>query len=732
MMEFFKKLFFKKTKLQTEKIEKILNSQKNILIVTDGKQLITANKAFFDFFSYNTLEDFKKDYNCICDHFIKEDGFLQTKMGEITWVEYILKNPNLNHLAKIDNFKETHIFKVFAKKIDGEENFKNIEVVVTFEDITQELRVNEKLKYQKEKLENINRLKLQFLANISHELRTPLNAIVGFTELLFDTDLDENQYKLLKKIDNSSNILTNTIQSVLTLANIEDKSIQIEKSRFTFLELEKDIEDTYIKLAINSDNKFEINIDEKLPSSVVSDKALILQILSNLLSNAFKFTKNGSIKLDISLVKLSKNIAKIRFSVCDTGIGISKEFQNRIFEEFFQTDSSNTRDYSGAGLGLAICQNIAKILNTKIELKSKLGEGSEFYFIVDIEANEEDNQKISEYPIFEDIAILVAEDNITNQELIKIILEKSNIKVTIAKNGKEAVELFSKNRFDLILMDLQMPVLSGFDATKKIREIDKQIPIVALTASNLIEDREKANEVLMDDFLIKPIDTEILYNVLIKYIKKLKGVKISYKTIKNEPLNNILNLNVLKNKISDNKQIEMILRKFLEELEDDFKDIIEYLLNSNEKAKTLVHSLKGLSGNIGANRLFDICVKIDNKFKKAVSIDPSDIKILKDEIENIKNELNFLGSIFKDESNKVLNNDKFDENKAFLIIKNYIKKLKDSDMLSKDDLEILYDNLFRLTNDSSILISLEKEIDDFEYEKAIEILKNVIESGNFN
>ncbi|HAC70713.1 MAG TPA: hypothetical protein DCF41_03205 [Arcobacter skirrowii] len=732
MMEFFKKLFFKKTKLQSEKIEKILNSQKNILIVTDGKQLITANKAFLDFFSYNKLEDFKKDYNCICDHFIKEDGFLQTKMGEITWVEYILKNPNLNHLAKIDNFKETHIFKVFAKKIDGEENLKNIEVVVTFEDITQELRVNEKLKYQKEKLENINRLKLQFLANISHELRTPLNAIVGFTELLFDTDLDENQYKLLKKIDNSSNILVNTIQSVLTLANIEDKSIQIEKSRFTFLELEKDIEDIYIKLAINSDNKFEINIDDKLPSSVVSDKALILQVISNLLSNAFKFTKNGSIKLDISLVELSKNIAKIRFSICDTGIGISKEFQNRIFEEFFQTDISNTRDYSGAGLGLSICQNIAKILNTKIELKSKLGEGSEFYFIVDIETNEEDNQKISEYPIFEDIAILVAEDNITNQELIKIILEKSNIKVTMAKNGKEAVELFSKNRFDLILMDLQMPVLSGFDATKKIREIDKQIPIVALTASNLIEDREKANEVLMDDFLLKPIDTEILYNVLIKYIKKLKGVKIAYKTIKNEPLNNILDLNVLKNKISDNKQIEMILRKFLEELEDDFKDIIEYLLNSNEKAKTLVHSLKGLSGNIGANRLFDICVKIDNKFKKAVSIDSSDIKILKDEIENIKNELNFLGSIFKDESNKVLNNDKFDENKAVLIIKSYIKKLNDSDMLSKDDLEILYENLFRLTNDSSILISLEKEIDDFEYEKAIEILKNVIGSGNFN
>jgi signal transduction histidine kinase/CheY-like chemotaxis protein len=731
-MEFFKKLFFKKTKLQSEKIEKILNSQKNILIVTDGKQLITANKAFLDFFSYNKLEDFKKDYNCICDHFIKEDGFLQTKMGEITWVEYILKNPNLNHLAKIDNFKETHIFKVFAKKIDGEENLKNIEVVVTFEDITQELRVNEKLKHQKEKLENINRLKLQFLANISHELRTPLNAIIGFTELLFDTDLDENQYKLLKKIDNSSNILVNTIQSVLTLANIEDKSIQIEKSRFTFLELEKDIEDIYIKLAINSDNKFEINIDDKLPSSVVSDKALILQVISNLLSNAFKFTKNGSIKLDISLVELSKNIAKIRFSICDTGIGISKEFQNRIFEEFFQTDISNTRDYSGAGLGLSICQNIAKILNTKIELKSKLGEGSEFYFIVDIETNEEDNQKISEYPIFEDIAILVAEDNITNQELIKIILEKSNIKVTMAKNGKEAVELFSKNRFDLILMDLQMPVLSGFDATKKIREIDKQIPIVALTASNLIEDREKANEVLMDDFLLKPIDTEILYNVLIKYIKKLKGVKIAYKTIKNEPLNNILDLNVLKNKISDNKQIEMILRKFLEELEDDFKDIIEYLLNSNEKAKTLVHSLKGLSGNIGANRLFDICVKIDNKFKKAVSIDPSDIKILKDEIENIKNELNFLGSIFKDESNKVLNNDKFDENKAVLIIKSYIKKLNDSDMLSKDDLEILYENLFRLTNDSSILISLEKEIDDFEYEKAIEILKNVIESGNFN
>ncbi|RXJ94983.1 hypothetical protein CRU94_07550 [Arcobacter sp. AHV-9/2010] len=184
-MEFFKKIFFKKTKLHTEKIEKILNSQKNILIVTNGKQLITANKAFLDFFSYNTVEDFKKDYNCICDHFVKEDGFLQTKMGEITWVEYILKNPNLNHLAKIVNFKESHIFKVFAKKIDGEEDFENIEVVVTFEDITEELRVNEKLKHQKEKLENINRLKLQFLANISHELRNTIKCDCWFYRASF-------------------------------------------------------------------------------------------------------------------------------------------------------------------------------------------------------------------------------------------------------------------------------------------------------------------------------------------------------------------------------------------------------------------------------------------------------------------------------------------------------------------------------------------------------------------
>ncbi|HJE03257.1 MAG TPA: hypothetical protein K8U92_05200, partial [Aliarcobacter thereius] len=202
---------------------KIFNSQKNILLITDGKEINDANRAFLDYFSYKTLEGFKKDYKCICDHFIEEKGYLSAEMGTDSWAKYVYLNPNDN-LAKIKRDNKIHIFKVFVQKIEESKDIENTKLVVTLEDISNELAINKELREQKTILQNSNNSKAQFLANISHELRTPLNSVIGFSNLLFDTKLQKEQYNLLKNIDNSSRILINTIDDILNVLKIDQKN----------------------------------------------------------------------------------------------------------------------------------------------------------------------------------------------------------------------------------------------------------------------------------------------------------------------------------------------------------------------------------------------------------------------------------------------------------------------------------------------------------------------------
>ncbi|HJE03460.1 MAG TPA: response regulator, partial [Aliarcobacter thereius] len=427
----------------------------------------------------------------------------------------------------------------------------------------------------------------------------------------------------------------------------DQKNIELENNYFSFDELIKNIEDIILKLSINSKNIFTLNKNIDIFYKVKSDKARILQLLTILLSNSYKFTQNGNIELEIRLLnEIDKNI-EVLFSVKDTGIGIDKEHINSIFNEFFKVDILNHKDYSGTGLGLAIAQNIANAFNTKIEVESETDKGSVFSFSLSLEKIKEEKKNSYNYPIFEDINILVVDDNKANCELSKKILEKSNVNVTIAYSGEEALEIFkkSKDKFDLIFMDILMPGLNGFDTTLKIREFDSNIPIIALTASTSIIDKELANEIKMDDFLSKPVEPKTLFETIFKYINKVRTNEIDYKSAKTNLINDILNIEVLRAKLSNNDLVIDILRSFIEEINSYFINIIEELIKNDEESRNMLYSLKGMSGNIGANALYNACIRIENKYKRDINPEFEDIKLLKDEIENIKNELKYLDDL---------------------------------------------------------------------------------------
>lgn len=708
---------------QKSRTEKILNSQKNILIVTNGENIIEANKSFLDFFEFQKLEDFKKEYKCICDHFKQEDGFLQSKMGKLNWVEYILENPNKINLAKIQKNSAEHIFKVLAQKINDKNKF---EVVVTFEDITRELEIEKELIKQKNIISESNDTKNQFLANISHELRTPMNAIIGFTKLFFDTKLDSTQYNLLAKIDVSSKLLLSIIEDILYITQIESKEFVLDNKPLHLDSLIDYIETSFFEEALKQNNKFVLNIDENLPKNVLIDKIKLLQVLSNLLSNAFKFTKDGEVSLNISLIEtIEPSKAKVKFSVIDNGIGIKDGFKKLIFNNFYQIDNSDTRQFKGSGLGLSICQKIVELFGSKIELKSEYHKGSEFSFTIIIDVLENEINIENSYPIFENIKILLVEDNIINQEVATMILKKSNVKVDIASNGLQAIEIFkkNKNKYNLILMDIQMPILDGFEATKEIRKIDAKIPIIALTASNLIEDRQKALESLMNDFLLKPIDTAELYSKIIKHIK-LDKTKIKYVENQVKVENNILNKNSLESLTNDKNFINKLLKKFLEQLDKDFKDIVKEVQENSPKAKSLIHSLKGMSGNISATSLYEICRKIDEKYKKSIHISSVDIKTLECAIEDIKGELSFLNNIPQESQRSkktILSISKEDLKK---LLSEIIKDLKDGNFIEDKKVQKLYKNLQVIT--SKDIDTLKKYIEDFDYNLATEFLEDIL------
>jgi PAS domain S-box-containing protein len=571
-----------------------------------------------------------------------------------------MKGDKINHeeiITSIDGTKkyfETSLHPIISESglISGITYFSR--------DVSMRKEFEGELQKAKEEAERTATSKSQFLATMSHEIRTPLNGLIGMLDLLKTTKLDFKQSEYVDTIQLSGEALLQIINNILDYSKIESDKMEIDSYPF---ELKKCIEETYDMLYYKAQEKnidLLYNIEQDIPSVVIGDKTRLRQVLINLVGNAIKFTKEGHIIISISKTNNDGNIIELQFSVKDTGIGITPEQTERLFKDFSQVDISTFRKYGGTGLGLAISSRLIALMDGKIWVKSKPGEGSTFYFTMktkpsfdpvntDTKISFDDNEflifntekrnqkKINVKPgavstnLSQQIPsdILVAEDDEVNQMVIRAHLKRLGYDATIVGDGLEVLDKMANKKFDLIFMDVQMPQLDGLETTKEIVKIlpsGNRPKIIAMTAFAMEGDKEKCLSAGMDDYISKPVRIEEIQNKIEKW-----GTSQSKRNITEEISQSLPDVIIDQSAIErlsylggdgDNVFLSQVINMFLKQAPVVIDDILESEKNGDiEKMWQAAHKLKGSSLNTGAKKLASHCLLIERKGKSSDLID---------------------------------------------------------------------------------------------------------------
>ncbi|WP_420812980.1 response regulator [Nitrincola schmidtii] len=425
----------------------------------------------------------------------------------------------------------------------------------------------------KDVAEKASKAKSEFLANMSHEIRTPLNAVIGLSELQLNEPMSAGMRQRIEQIHRSGSLLLGIINDLLDFSKIEAGRMTTENTIFKLGDVLEHLNTLFSLSCREKGLELYLSVEQGLPDWFEGDALRLTQVLTNLMGNAVKFTHQGRVELKVETDHSSDTLYSIRFSVLDTGVGINEEHQCLLFQAFNQADTSITRQYGGTGLGLVISQRLVQLMGSDgIQLESQESQGSCFQFVLPLKLAEQpfipkDEMRVSDFQNtrFCGQRILVVEDNLINQHIAKSLLEKMGLQVAIAEDGFEGVEKVKTESFDLVLMDIQMPIMNGYLATQHIREFNQEIPIIALTAAALVEDREKALASGMNDHLGKPFTAEQLFDSLTPWLatEKIEAETDSASPSKSDKRSILIvddiatNIQLLANLLSDDYTIQI-------------------------------------------------------------------------------------------------------------------------------------------------------------------------------
>ncbi len=602
LSEYVKKgLFYKSVVEEGSDIIFIVNYEGLILYCNNStrelgyKESNLIGKNFFDYIEPSIRSDFKKEFQ------------ISTQRRFTEAVEF-------QFMCKDKSYKFFEFNSINLKQKDGLNG-----LILDCRDISQRKKVAEELM-------RAQKTKELFLANISHEIRTPINGIAGMADLLNQNPTAEDQTLYLKAIKTAAENLKVIINDILDLASIESGKLKFEKINFNLDETIRSLVDTFRLQSHEKGVMLEYKMDPKIPELLIGDPVRLNQILINLISNALKFTHQGSIKISVGLEKIISKDYHLKFEIKDTGIGIPKSKLKTIFESFSQADASVTRKYGGTGLGLTIVRQLVQLQHGSIKVSSQENEGSTFTVIIPYKIGAKDQQTnkekitVSKIHPLKNASILLVEDNDINRLYAGSILKMWGCPFDTAENGEVAIEKIKNFHFDLILMDIQMPVMDGFEATKVIRSWKNEkskIPIIALTANATQKAVDICISIGMNDCLTKPFTQDDLLKILDKYL----GDKISVNKTESNQIkikqNDKVDFSYLEQVSGNNKSfIIEIAEAFLKSIPTSIQDLNNYSENENwiELAR-VAHKIKPSITLLGVHHLKDKIVTLEEEAK---------------------------------------------------------------------------------------------------------------------